>query len=471
MRQYRIITPTSSITNFTPKLTTDNKKDKVSTSANSNADTVKRKTNVVSANHSPTIRKMIKMRSRTTNNSVSPEEAAVVVKNYILPLFRMEKETKHIKRRTEAFSLKGKTDFKEVGMLSDFRLVEDLHNQVESLKKQQEIKENEFKKAVQDREVYESDYKTLNERCIDSETNIACLNFFNTQVLKKQHQEQFSSFMIREQCNKFRVLYESELENTQRLSKVIEEEKAKNDKVKNVAVKLEYVNSLLVMENDLLGEKLKGVILSLEHITGSSSCAFKIQEEFHIVSQMLKILASESLNELHLSQNIKDEKDELEILVKELSDITLGIQDRKDKYIKLLRDKNVRNDSELKQAVMARDKFKSDFEELNKKFLDLQEEHSKLRLKLNKIKKSFSDDLFYEKYCKNCQKPYKEATNFNWSCKRHASPFADDVYWCCGLHDRNSQGCITSKHISSELEVPEKEADTISLVFCSVSFI
>lgn len=471
MRQYRIITPTSSITNFNSKLLTDNKKDKVSTSANSNADTIKRKTNVLSANQSPTISKMLKMRSRTANNSVSPEQAAVVVKDYILPLFRMEKETKHIRRRTEAYSSKGKPEFKEVGMLSDFRLVEDLHSQVENLKKQQEIKENQFKKAVQDREVYEFDYKTLNERYIDSESSIVCLNFINTQVLKKQHQEQFSSFMIREQCNKYKVLYESELENTQLLSKIIEEEKAKNDKVKNVAVKLEYVNSLLVMENDLLGEKLKGVILSLEHITGSSSCSFKIQEEFHLVSKMLKILASESLNELQLSQNIKEEKDELEVLVKELSDITLGIQDRKDKYIKLLRDKNIRIDSDLKQAVIARDKFKSDLDELSKKFLDLQEEHAKLRLKLKKMKKNFSDDLFDEKYCKNCQKPYKEGTNFNWSCKRHASQFADDVYWCCGQHDRNAQGCITSKHMSSELEVQEQEVDSISSVFCSVSLI
>lgn len=468
MRQYRIITPTSSITNFTSKLTTDNKRDKNSTSGNSNTETIKRKLNVLSANVSPTARKMKNMRSRTSNNSVSPEQAAVVVKDYILPLFRIDKESKHIRRRTETYSSKARTEFKELGMISDFKLVEDLHNQVENLKKQLESKENQFKKAVQDREIFEYDYKALKDESINLESNITCLNYFNSQITKKQHQEQFSSFMIREQCNKYRILYESELETTQNLSKILEEEKAKNDKVKNVAVKLEYINSLLVMENDLLGEKLKGVILSLEEIIGSSSCAFKIQEEFLMISQILKILASDSILERDQAGEIKSEKDELEILVKELSDITLGIQDRKDKYIKLLRDKNIRIDSELKQAAIARDKFKADLDELGKKFTDLQEEHAKLRIKLKKMKKNFSNDLFDEKYCKNCQKPYIEATNFNWSCKRHASPFADDVYWCCGQRDRNSQGCITSKHFSAELEQKNEEIELISSIFCSV---
>lgn len=470
MRQYRIITPTSSITNFTSKLLTDNKKDKNSTSTNSNADTIKKKSNIISANASPTIRKMRKIRSRTTNNSISPEQAAVVVKDYIMPLFRLEKESKHIRRRTEFYNTKAKpAEFKEIGMISDFKLVENLHTKVENLKKLQDETQDSLKKANQEKELYENDYKVLNDQLLNTESNITFLNYIHTQNIKKSHQEAFSSWMIKEQCSKFKSLYEEELVTSESLSKLLEEEKAKSDKIKNMAIKLEYVNSLLVMENDLLGEKLKGLIMSLEHIIGTFNINFKFQEEFLKISQVLKVLAQSSQKDLQVFQAVKEEKDELELLVKELSDITLGIQDRKDKYIKVLKDKNSRMDFELKQVTITRDRLKTDFEDLSKKFADLQDEHLKLRTRIKKFKKAFSDDMWEEKYCKNCSKAFSESENFNWSCKRHASNYNEDRYWCCGQTDKDAEGCITSLHAANDEVMDEQGTQDVFAVFCSVN--
>ena len=98
MKQFKIITPTTSISNMTSKFNFDTKKEKSSTCAGSAIETLKKRSQLLGANLSPTLAKLQNLRSRTTTNSVSPEQAALVVKDYILPLFRLEKQSKHLKR-------------------------------------------------------------------------------------------------------------------------------------------------------------------------------------------------------------------------------------------------------------------------------------------------------------------------------------------------------------------------------------
>ncbi|OMJ68267.1 hypothetical protein SteCoe_34333 [Stentor coeruleus] len=489
MRQYRIVTPTSSITNCTSKNHTENRKERTLAYGITLADVSKRKNRVVSANGSPTLQNLKSIRSRTTNNSVSPEQAAIVVKDYIMPLFRMEKEAKHLKRRSELYGMKLKqTEKKDFGIISDFKLVEELNNKLESMRETKKEIEGQLKQAHQDKIVYENDYNVLNEKLLNSESNIIFLNYNLTQTLKKVSQNKFGFSLTNEQYLKYKSLYEEEIIHSSSLSKLLEEEKAKNDKIRNMAVKLEYVNTLLVMENDILGEKLKGLYVntllvmendilgeklkglyeSLNNLIGHQSIDNKILDEYQTIIFANQKLCEDEQRELKMIMTVNDEKKELEQMVKELSDITLGIQDRKDKYIKMLREKNIKLDNELKNVSFSRDKQKAELDELDKKYKDLQDEHIKLRTKLKSYKKSVSTDLLQEKYCKNCQKPFTEAANFNWSCKRHSSQYCEKVYWCCGQKGKDAQGCITSKHISVEdKELIEDSKKNQVIVFCS----
>ncbi|OMJ90184.1 hypothetical protein SteCoe_7473 [Stentor coeruleus] len=469
MRQYRIVTPTSSITNFTSKNHTENRKERTLTNGLTLADISKRKSRVASANGSPTLRNLKSIRSRTTNNSISPEQAAIVVKDYIMPLFRMDKEAKHLKRRSELYGMKIKqTDKKESGIISDFKLVEELSSKLESMRETKKEIERQFKQAHQDKIVYENDYNLLNEKLLNSESNIIFLNYTLTQTLKKVNQDKFGFSLMNEQYFKYKSLYEEEVIHSSSLSKFLEEEKAKNDKIRNIAVKLEYVNTLLVMENDILGEKLKGLYESLNSLIGHQSIDNKILNEYQIIILDNQKLCEDEIRELKMIMTVHDEKQELEQMVKELSDITLGIQDRKDRYIKMLREKNIKLDNELKNVTFNRDKQKTELEELDKKYKNLQDEHIKLRTKLKSYKKNVTTDLLQEKYCKNCQKPFTEAGNFNWSCKRHSSQYCEGVYWCCGQKGKDAQGCITSKHISIEdKELIEDGKKNEIIIFCS----
>jgi hypothetical protein len=387
-----------------------------------------------------------------------------------MPLFRIEKEAKHLRRRSECYGTKAKhMEMKDSGIISDFKLVEELNNKLETMKESRIEIEGQLKQAYQDKIVYENDYNGLNEKLLNSEGNIVFLNYTLTQTLKKASQEKFGYSYMNEQYNKYKSLYEEEQTHSTTLAKFLEEEKAKNDKIRNIAVKLEYVNTLLVMENDILGEKLKGLYQSLDSLIGHESIDNKLIEEYQDIAYAGKILCESHINDLNMVMIMTDEKSELEQMVKELSDITLGIQGRKDKYIKMLRDKNVKLETEVKSLTFTRDKQKSDSEELDKKYKDLQEEHMKLRNKLKSYKTSFSADLLLEKYCKSCQKPYTEATNFNWACKRHSSQYCEGVYWCCGQKGKEAIGCVTSKHISAEdKEMIDEDKKEKNIVFCSV---
>ena len=473
MRQFRLATPTSSISNINFKSHSDTKKEKLSTCACSKEENIKRRNQVISANASPTIAKLMKMRSRTATNSVSPENAALVIKDYIMPLFKLERDSKHIKRRSELYNTpKNKqTGSKDSNMLSDFKLVNQLSAEINKLKENNYNINQQLKEADQYKETYESENKQIKHNLITAETNIMFLSYANTQNIKKTHQDIFGKLYVSEQYIKYKTLYEDEQRKCKNLSKMLDDEKENNDRLRVTAVQLEHVNTLLVMENDIIGEKLKGLYNSLTNIIGANSTYSKIKEEYKMITKSVYDLSNNISENNKIISQIYEEKKELEILAKELGDLTIGIEGRKDKYIKNLKERIYLTEGDLKTASFDREIQKSEIENLKKQYDDLKSEHLKLRARIKNFRISFSNDFILEKYCKNCQKPFIEATNYNWSCRRHSNQITDNIYWCCGQNGKEAPGCITSKHISIESsnEIEYENSDKHKqVIFCSV---
>jgi hypothetical protein len=65
---------------------------------------------------------------------------------------------------------------------------------------------------------------------------------------------------------------------------------------------------------------------------------------------------------------------------------------------------------------------------------------------MKSVKPIKCDHLTSQRLCTNCSQYYKEANNFNWSCKTHTSPWQGEMYWCCGRNKKNAPGCKTQKH-------------------------
>lgn len=471
MRQVRNQTPNTSISNIPSKSHTDSKKEKNSNNTEIIRGTSKKKTQVFSATVSPTLKKLKKLRTQTRTNSISPLQAAAVIKDYIMPMFKLSRDVKHLRRRSEMYGTSSKTqDHKDAGIVSDFKLVQELSTELSKLQESNKIIQQQLKIAKQDRAVFDIDQKNLQDKLLSSETNIAFINFTYTQMIKKNNQESFNKRTTTDHYSKYKSLYEEEQKKFNHLSRVLLTEKTKSDKLKNIAVQLEYVNTLLVMENDIIGEKLKGLYTAIENLIGSNGASAKLAEEFRKISQNTCDMSVRLLQNNEVIKKMHEEKHELELLVNELGDITSGIEGRKDKYIKVLREKCNKLDSELKITTYQRDSLKSDHEDLQRKYSDLQSEHTKLLSKIKKVKTTFSSNLLEEKYCKNCQKAFMECNNFNWSCKRHASQITEEIFWCCGQKGKDAPGCVTSKHICLEdFENAIDKAEIQKVNFCAVS--
>ena len=81
----------------------------------------------------------------------------------------------------------------------------------------------------------------------------------------------------------------------------------------------------------------------------------------------------------------------------------------------------------------------------------------------SKVKKV---DEVEERICKHCFKSYKDPENFNWSCKRHSSPYSENVYFCCGKTNKDAPGCVTSKHEAKD-DINFSEDSDKQVVYCS----
>jgi hypothetical protein len=470
MRKIKISTPNSLVSNFTSKFQIDTKKDKSSTNAGSLLEITKQRAQASSVNISPRLSRVRRAHTRTSSNSISPEQAAIVVRDYILPLFKFEKRMTQTKKRTETFGLKNKKEnTQDGGILNDLRLIEKLNVELIKMKETNKNIDEELKISNQNKDLYASEYKNVNDKLLNAEINLNFLNYTHTQTIKKTSQELFCSYLIKDQYLKYKSLYEDQMSRYTSLEKILEKEKTKNNTLKNIATQLEHFNNLLVMENDIMGEKLKGLYVSLQFLVRSYNFPSKIAQEIKILLETSSKIKNKIAETLDYASLLTKEKKELESVVKELGENNLGLKQKKEKYIKLLKEKNAKLELDLKNTTLDYEKQRAEFQNLRQKFSVLQDEHQKVRFKLKNLKINFSEDLSEEKYCKNCHEVFTESNNLNWSCKNHASEMFSDIYWCCGQKGKDAPGCMTSHHISAEdLDDKKEDQRKKNIQFCSV---
>ncbi|CDW87557.1 ankyrin repeat domain containing protein [Stylonychia lemnae] len=70
------------------------------------------------------------------------------------------------------------------------------------------------------------------------------------------------------------------------------------------------------------------------------------------------------------------------------------------------------------------------------------------RLKIRKVKLN-------QKICKNCNQEFIESENYNWSCRTHQSEYGGEMWWCCGRKLKDAPGCKFNKHQNKDDEEQE----------------
>ncbi|CAG9315822.1 unnamed protein product [Blepharisma stoltei] len=392
--------------------------------------------------------------SKSLNIKVSPDIAAEVVKKYILPMF--EADTRNLKdtKRSQAFGIP-KTERSRNNSLSaidgtvysELKLSDKLNQEIKLLREEVEKQVQCVKKVEQEKEIIKNEFDKVKDTLFRVEANYFALNFEHIELNKELQGAQQHYNMLEEQIQQYQK-HNSELDTkVSALGIQLHDEMAKNDKLKNIALQLHHGNSLLVMQSEIMGERLKGLFESFDLLTKAWSAEAKLTDEYEILSQWGKVLSNDFINLYSELKNVSSSRDELFKDSVELIELKSELQGQRDKIYKAFKDRVANLESELTKAQQELVTTKQECSTLEKKFNDISNEYNRLRQRLKQVK--FQSEI-EEKFCKNCQKPYIESENYNWSCKTHKSKFNGDVYWCCGKTGKDAPGCVSSKHTSKD---------------------
>jgi hypothetical protein len=231
-------------------------------------------------------------------------------------------------------------------------------------------------------------------------------------------------------------------------------------------VELKEYNSLIMLENSIMCDRLEHLYSSLSNLIGSFSSTEKLTHEYEIIhkSAIHALQTAETLeNSLKLAIS---ENEKLKENVAELASVKTSLETIREKTAKSYKTTMSILKKELELEKTERGKIDSEKTELEKKLANSSSELKICMKKFSKIKQAGKNDKSLLKVCMKCGQIFTEDTNFNWSCRVHLSKFSGEQYWCCGKTDVGAEGCITGKHINKE--DAEMERNDIHMVFCTV---
>lgn len=227
------------------------------------------------------------------------------------------------------------------------------------------------------------------------------------------------------------------------------------------------------MENAIIGEHLKGLYTAITSISPIP----RLYSEAETAARANAALQTSDRLSLLTTELTKCtcERDEL---TQELIDAVTLRNDMKVDRARISNQASERISAlqeRLKTTEDECDRLRLDAQKYEKRFKDLSEEYEKLRNRLHQYRlrrRQFGE--VEEKVCKHCQKVYTEPENYNWSCRSHTGEYSSDMWWCCGRHGKDAEGCKMSKHENKEedgaLAVDEEDLELARLasVQCAV---
>lgn len=205
------------------------------------------------------------------------------------------------------------------------------------------------------------------------------------------------------------------------------------------------------MENEIIGEKLRGLYSSIQALDISAFTEGKIRFEV----KSLAAAALESSEELaKVASQVGSTMLERDLLRMDMANAVEqrnSAQEELNGLSRTAKEKLGFLQSRIGVLEEEKEKGREHGMKLDKQYKDLVDEYEKLRNRLKQVRqkrKLFEE--YEEKVCKNCQKIFIENTNFNWSCKTHYSEYSGEMYWCCGLSGKEAPGCRISKHLAKD---------------------
>lgn len=169
-----------------------------------------------------------RLRQEKTQN-VPPDVAVKVVKNYILPMFESETRSKLNTQRSESFGHRYQFSADGGTVYSELKLSEKLGKEIISLESHLTSLDQIVKDNNQEKETVTQENQKLELELINSLTNINFINEENTRLHRELIGIKLNIGQIASQLNTYKNLYETTQLENERITKLLQDEKASND--------------------------------------------------------------------------------------------------------------------------------------------------------------------------------------------------------------------------------------------------
>jgi chromosome segregation ATPase len=435
----------------------------------------------MSYRNSASLIRTIKQRKQVKEEQpISLSQVMQVVQKFLLPMFEADSRAATNKTRSHALGTLEAAAAKAMKPLSaisgtvygELRLSEQLKLELTDAKEAVKQLEAQVNDALQQKTAADQELANSAAKIKRLSTEHELLRHQLDAIKQLTDQGDLAKALIQGQMSELKAGYIKCEEDRQRLTTELHDEKALNDKYRNMATELEHRNSLLRMENDVIGERLKGLYDAFEKLIGKAGFEAKVKSEFQI-----GFLAATELTEAALSVEKGLNKamegrdrlfDDFEDAIKQRNEM----KGERDKLFGKLRTEIAKWEADYKRVDEERSKIQSEHTELEKIHKILNDEQGKTRQKLKQMRskrRQFGE--MEEKLCKNCGRSYYDSENYNWSCRVHFSQYGGELWWCCGKEGQNALGCRLSKHDCKEDEDEEDQKEgkaKISHVRCTV---
>jgi chromosome segregation ATPase len=233
------------------------------------------------------------------------------------------------------------------------------------------------------------------------------------------------------------------------------------------------------MENDIVGERLKGLYKAILQIADIHELQEKVKPEIEALAKSGVLLAQFQTQVEGTLAGALSERDQLRVDCAEITKQRQETRESRELLAVASRDKITLLQEGLEKAHDEISTLKMEQDRCDKLVKSMEDEITKMRIKLkqNRLKRRQYGEA-EEKICKKCQRVYMDSENYNWSCRTHKGEYSDEMWWCCGKTTKDAPGCLVSKHESKDEEEEqdnpqvkeETERQKVASMQCPVTF-
>ena len=392
--------------------------------------------------------KLVEIRERNHPNSdkIHPKLAQIVLKTYIVKLFKDQKQETLTRSRSTAFGFKKKSSIQINIKLSDQikKILDSTKDYLVDLKQILADKQKDITSL-------QSCLETTHQLLLKHNSNVTAIKYNHQETLyHKKLEENTLTFSVREKLvlqTSFTKLWSK----TEQIMVELYNKRSHNIHLKESSRQFHHWCLSYLMKGAIVGERLKGLYLGYMNLTVPSNLEGTLGG---IVTGFL-----DSSRELH-----KQEVNDLSMIDIIMPDVVSLMKNAHYSFylrnnmvtdIKRVRTLIIGKITNVAQSIVSNNQENNtlirSLSTLDLKLQGFTEEYERTRGKLLElIAMERKNHMLKEKVCEHCNSVFTEENNFNWSCKTHSGLWGGNMYWCCGQTSQESQGCQKRKHTSKE---------------------